>query len=159
MFQIPLESERMENPICSVSKNSHKAKILKDCVFVVSNECAMTNKVPIEAANRTLQGLRGNNLLFGGVTFLFAGDFRQILPVVTKSTQADEINTCLKHSVLCRHCRKFHLKENMREHSADSDFSKILLDVGEGKRPEVTSTPDIELPTGLFQIGAGTLKH
>ncbi|GFY78697.1 ATP-dependent DNA helicase [Trichonephila inaurata madagascariensis] len=44
----------------------------------------------------------------------------------------------------------------MGAHSADSQFSKILLDVGEGKRPEANSTQDIELPAGLCQVGAGT---
>ncbi|GFS55860.1 ATP-dependent DNA helicase [Trichonephila clavipes] len=49
----------------------------------------------------------------------------------------------------------------MRAHSADSEFSKILLDVGEGKCPEVNSTHDIELPTGLCQVVADieTLIH
>lgn len=57
-----------------ISKNSHKAKVLQDCVFVVWDECTMANKVSIEAVNRTMQDLRNNNQLFGGVTFLFAGD-------------------------------------------------------------------------------------
>ncbi|GFV71841.1 ATP-dependent DNA helicase [Trichonephila clavipes] len=77
-----------------------------------------------------MQDLRGNILLFGGATFLFAGDFSQTLPVVTK-----------KHR---------------RAHSADSEFSKILLDVGKGKCPEMNSTHDIELPTGLYQVVSGT---
>ncbi|GFS55863.1 ATP-dependent DNA helicase [Trichonephila clavipes] len=100
MFKIPLESECMENPVCSVTKNSDKAKVLQDCVFVVWEECTMANKISIEAVNRTMQDLRGNTLLFGGATFLFAGDFRQTLPVVTKGTRAEEINACLKRSVL-----------------------------------------------------------
>ncbi|GFT18620.1 ATP-dependent DNA helicase [Trichonephila clavipes] len=44
----------------------------------------------------------------------------------------------------------------MRAHSADSEFSKILLDVGEGKCPEVNSTHDIELTTGLCQVVVDT---
>ncbi|GFY22043.1 ATP-dependent DNA helicase [Trichonephila clavipes] len=156
VFKIPLESERMENPVCSVTKNSDKAKLLQDCIFVVWDECTMANKISIEAVNRTMQDLRGNTLLFGGATILFAGEFRQILSVVTKGTRADEINACLKRLVLWRYCKKLHLKENMRAHSADSEFSKILLDVGEGKCPEVNSTHDIELPTGLCQVVADT---
>ncbi|GFY40011.1 ATP-dependent DNA helicase [Trichonephila inaurata madagascariensis] len=48
------------------------------------------------------------------------------------------------------------LQQNRRAHSADSEFSKILLDVGEGKCPEVNSTHDIELPTGLCQVISDT---
>ncbi|GFU04677.1 ATP-dependent DNA helicase [Trichonephila clavipes] len=154
MFKIPLESERMKNPVCIVTKNSDKAKLLQDCVFVVWDECTMANKISIKAVNRTMQDIRGNTLLFGGATFLFAGDFRQILPVVTR---VDEINACLKRSVLWRYCKKLHLKENMRAHSADSEFSKILLDVGEGKCSEVNSIHDIELPTSLCQVVADTV--
>ncbi|GFV13242.1 ATP-dependent DNA helicase [Trichonephila clavipes] len=38
MLKIPLESKRMENPVCNVRKNSDKAKVLQDCVFVVWDE-------------------------------------------------------------------------------------------------------------------------
>lgn len=44
----------------------------------------------------------------------------------------------------------------MRAYSADSEFSKILLDVGEGKCPEVNSNHDLELPTSLCQVVADT---
>ncbi|GFU53894.1 ATP-dependent DNA helicase [Trichonephila clavipes] len=49
----------------------------------------------------------------------------------------------------------------MRAHSAHSEFSKIVLDVGEGKCPEVNSNHIIELPTGLCQVAADneTLIH
>ncbi|GFX57342.1 ATP-dependent DNA helicase [Trichonephila clavipes] len=156
MFKIPVESERMENPVCSVTKNSDKAKVLQDCVFVVWEECTMTNETSIEAVNRTMQDLRGSTLLFSGATFLFAGEFRQILPVVTKGTREDEINACLKRAVLWRYYKHLHLKESIRAHSADSEFSKILLEVGEGKYPEVSSNHDIELPAGLCQVVVDT---
>ncbi|GFS77088.1 ATP-dependent DNA helicase [Trichonephila clavipes] len=43
----------------------------------------------------------------------------------------------------------------MRAHSFDSEFSKIL-DVEEGKCPEVNSTHDLELPTSLCQVVVDT---
>jgi len=42
----------------------------------------MSNKVLLEALNRTLQDLRGNILIMGGLTLLLSGDFRQTLPVM-----------------------------------------------------------------------------
>ncbi|GFS52378.1 hypothetical protein TNCV_4850861 [Trichonephila clavipes] len=51
----------MENPVCSVTKNSDKAKVLQDCVFVVWDECTMANKISIEAVNITKQDLRGES--------------------------------------------------------------------------------------------------
>ncbi|GFV71838.1 ATP-dependent DNA helicase [Trichonephila clavipes] len=103
MFKIPLESERMENPVCNVKKNSDKAKVLQECVFVVWDECTMANKINF---NRSREQ---NNA-----------------------------------------------RPKRRAHSADSEFSKILLDVGKGKCPEMNSTHDIELPTGICQVVSGT---
>ncbi|GFY71774.1 ATP-dependent DNA helicase [Trichonephila inaurata madagascariensis] len=70
----------------------------------------------------------------------------------------DEIKSLksFKRSVLWRHCKKLHLKDNMRAISADSEFSKILLAIGERKFPEVNITPDIELLTALCQVVADT---
>lgn len=39
-----------------------------------------------------MQDLRNNKKRFGGAMILLAGDFRQILPVVPRSTPADELN-------------------------------------------------------------------
>ncbi|GFV73687.1 ATP-dependent DNA helicase [Trichonephila clavipes] len=75
-----------------------------------------------------MQDLRGNTLLFGGATFLFAEDFRQILPVVTKGEHIQPIQNLVK----------------------------FFFDVGEGKCPEVNSTHDIELPTNICQVVVDT---
>lgn len=54
----------------------------------------MANKKSVEAFHRTMQDLRGNQQLFGGALILLSGDFRQTLPVIPRSTPADEINAC-----------------------------------------------------------------
>ncbi len=69
----------------------------------------------------------------GGCTILFSGDFRQILPVVTRGTRADEINASLKRSNLWPHVNKLELKTNMRVSSSSREnrlFSGMLLKVG-----------------------------
>jgi hypothetical protein len=48
----------------------------------------------------------------GGALILLAGDFRQTLPVIPRSTPADEFNACLKASHLWRHVKKFTLSPN-----------------------------------------------
>ncbi|XP_044597828.1 uncharacterized protein LOC123274310, partial [Cotesia glomerata] len=70
-------------------------------------------------------------------TLLDGGDFRQTLPVIPRSTYADEINACLKSSTLWRNVEIVQLKVNMRvqmlqDPSAET-FSKQLLDIGDGK--------------------------
>ena len=41
----------------------------------------MSHKTAFEALDKTLQDIRGNKCLMGGVTFTMAGDFRQTLPL------------------------------------------------------------------------------
>ncbi|XP_024947845.1 ATP-dependent DNA helicase PIF6-like [Cephus cinctus] len=75
-----------------------------------------------------MKDLRCNTRLFGGAMVLLAGDFRQTLPVIPRSTAADELNACLKASHLWRYVKKIELTTNMRftlqnDPSAD-EFSK-----------------------------------
>ncbi|GBP16954.1 hypothetical protein EVAR_101972_1 [Eumeta japonica] len=62
------------------------------------------------------------------------------------------VKTHMVHSVWCP-CSMCSYKPSS---PSNSEFIKILLDVGEGKYPEVNSTHDIELPTGLCQVVADT---
>ena len=87
----------------------------------------MTHKKALEALDRTLQDLRGNGHPFGGALILLSGDFRQTLPVIPRSTPADEINACRKCKVLWRNVKKLTLKTNMRvqlQNDASADVSQ-----------------------------------
>lgn len=92
MFKIPIDLESAERPVCGVSRNSDKGHVLKDCSLIVWDECTMANRKAVEAVDRTLQDIRRNEHLMGGVTVLFSGDFRQTLQVVTRGSRADEVN-------------------------------------------------------------------
>ena len=61
---------------------------------------SMLHKRAYEAIDRLLQDLRDSSELFGGVTVLVAGDFRQCLPVVPSGSSADQLYACLKASYL-----------------------------------------------------------
>ena len=54
----------------------------------------MAHKKSLEALDRSMQDLRNNQNRFGGAMILLAGDFRQTLPVIPRSTSADELNAC-----------------------------------------------------------------
>ncbi|VVC35150.1 DNA helicase Pif1-like, partial [Cinara cedri] len=83
------------------------------------------------------------------------GDFRQTLPVIPRSTYADEINACLKSSPLWRNVEKVQLKVNMRvqmlQHPSAETFSKQLLDIGDGK-VAIDETGYVKLPTDFCTI-------
>ncbi|RCN31208.1 hypothetical protein ANCCAN_23014 [Ancylostoma caninum] len=123
----------------NISKCSGKAQVLKMCKAIVSDECTIAHKRALEALDRTLQDIRGNSRLMGGVVLVLAGDFRQTLPVIPRATPTDELNACLKASYLWRHVRKMTLTTNMRVHlkgdlSAQS-FAQQLLRLGDGDFP------------------------
>ena len=57
----------------------------------------------------------GNDLLFGGITMLFGGDFRQTLPVVPKGSREQIVGASLsKSDRIWPHVEVLHLTENMR---------------------------------------------
>ncbi|XP_054269201.1 ATP-dependent DNA helicase PIF1-like [Macrosteles quadrilineatus] len=97
----------------------------------------MSHKRAFEALNATLQDIRNSQDLMGGLVVLLSGDFRQTLPVIQRGTPADEINSCLKKSVLWSHIEQYHLVQNMRvslHNDCDArQFSGDLLKIGEGR--------------------------
>ena len=46
------------------------------------DEVTMGHRYLYECLDNSLQDVRGNNKPFGGLTILFSGDWKQILPVV-----------------------------------------------------------------------------
>ena len=82
------------------------AKILKESKIIIWDECTMAHKRAWQPLDRTLKDLRNDSRCFGGTMILLSGDFRQTLPVIRRSTPADEINACLKSTNLWRYVKK-----------------------------------------------------
>lgn len=159
-LKLPLNIQNIETPTCNISKTSGMAKVLQQCELIVWDECTMSHKKSLEALNLTLQDLRANQQPFGGATILLAGDFRQTLPVIPRSTPADELNACLKASTLWRNIIKLTLTTNMRvqmQNDASAQaFSKQLLDIGNGRIPIDIQTGLITLPNDFCKISSST---
>lgn len=155
-LKLPLNLSHMENATCNITRNSGMGKVLKECRIIIWDECTMAHKNALEALDRTLKDIKGNNRIFGGVLILLAGDFRQILPVIPRSTPADEINACLKSSYLWRYVSKITLSTNMRVHLlndvAAQNFSTQLLNIGNGEFPVDHETGYIALPSDFCQV-------
>jgi ATP-dependent DNA helicase PIF1 len=73
----------------------------------------------------------GPDLPFGGKVVVFGGDFRQVLPVVTRGTRAQITDATLQRSYLWDKIRKIRLTRNMRAQT-DQWFSEYLLRIGNG---------------------------
>jgi ATP-dependent DNA helicase PIF1 len=105
-LKLPLNLQTTEKPTCNIAKHSATAKVLVASKIIIWDECTMAHKRAMEALNRTMKDLRNDSRCFGGAMILLSGDFRQTLPVIPRSTAADEINACLKSSTLWRYVKK-----------------------------------------------------
>ncbi|GFV41645.1 ATP-dependent DNA helicase PIF6 [Trichonephila clavipes] len=99
-LKLPLNLQNTEAPTCNISKNSGMGKVLQTCQIIIWDECTMSHKKALEALDRTLRDFRGNRRIFGGALISLSGDFRQTLPIIPRSTPAEELHACLKSSVL-----------------------------------------------------------
>jgi ATP-dependent DNA helicase PIF1 len=126
---------------CSVSRGSQLATLFKKTKLIIWDEAPMANKSNFEAVDKMLRDIIGNDQPFGGITVVFGGDFRQILPVVVKGNRAQILNSSLKKFYLWCQIKTLKLKNNMRLTDADVNFPKFLLDLGEGLIPKDVPIP------------------
>ena len=89
--------------LAHVDGRSNTAQLLSLCKLLVIDEVTMAHRNVYEAIDRSLRDVRQDDRLFGGLTVVFSGDWRQILPVVRKGSRADVIDACFKSSPLWRH--------------------------------------------------------
>nr|XP_049464898.1 uncharacterized protein LOC125907323 [Anopheles coluzzii] len=97
-FKLPLALD--ENSTCNIPVQSSLANLMRQAALIVWDEASMSSRYALEAVDRTLQDIVGVHRPFGGKVLLLCGDFRQILPIVPKGTDAQVIQQCLKKSAL-----------------------------------------------------------
>jgi hypothetical protein len=109
-FKIPIKLDSLST--CNVSANSKLANLIRNTALILYDEAAMTACMAYEALDRTFRDIMNVDLPFGGITCLFGGDFRQILPVVIHGNRAAIVNASLKASFLWPMFKKFKLTIN-----------------------------------------------
>ena len=139
-----------------MAKGSAEAELFKACRAVVWDEAPMMQAHAISAVDRMLQDVCECPTLFAGKLFIFAGDYRQLLPVLEYGTVSDSIAACLKnYSRIWDSVQVFELTKNVRLESlsgADAveqrEFSDWLIRVGDGAEREypTVSPHAIRLP-------------
>lgn len=136
-FAIPLSVDY--NSTCGLTGKDSKSILLKSAHLVIWDEISMQHKYCVEAVDRSLKHIRGSSRPFGGLSVIFAGDFRQTLPIVPGGTMYDQKKACLKSSYVWSQLSIFHLHENLRlkvsNESSGFDSRKYadwLLKIGNG---------------------------
>ncbi|GJR76765.1 ATP-dependent DNA helicase PIF1-like protein [Tanacetum coccineum] len=101
-FVIPLEL--LENSTCGIKQNTHLAELMQEVQLIIWDEAPMTQKYAFETLDKTLRDILGfhkeekRDKIFGGMTVLLGGNFRQILPVIPKVKRPDVIQACINRS-------------------------------------------------------------
>jgi hypothetical protein len=65
-----------------ISPCSSHADLLHHANLIIWEEIPMTKKANFECVDQLLRDIMGNNLPFGGKTFMGLGDFHQVTPVI-----------------------------------------------------------------------------
>jgi hypothetical protein len=115
--------------------------------LVIWDEAPMQHRHVVETVERSLRDVRNSERPFGGLTFVFGGDFQQILPVVIRGGRPQVVGACLQRSALWRSITVLHLHQNMRLDTnipAEQEFARWQLEVGQGRHTDQSST--ITLP-------------
>jgi hypothetical protein len=133
-MKIPIDIK--EDSLCSFNKNTAVGKLVAKAKLLIIDEVSMGHKHIYEALDRSLRNARDIDKPMGGLCTIWAGDWRQTLPIIQRASEGQTVNACLKNSYLWDHMKVFHLTENMRVKAAGSReaeaYSKWLLDVGNG---------------------------
>ena len=80
----------------------------------------MTQKYEFKALDKTLRDILGfqdsykQNQIFGGLTVLLGGNFRQVLLVIPKLKRKEVVNACINRSSMWKYCKVFTLTWSMR---------------------------------------------
>ena len=137
LFKVPLKQN--EDSVCQIPKNSNLAKYLKSIKLIIWDEAASSNKFIFETVDRSMQDLCGNKLLFGGKLLVCGGDFRQTAPIIKHGSIESIVNSSLKNSFIWEKMKLFKLTKNLRIQNdlEAEEFSKYLLQIGDGKVPTI----------------------
>jgi hypothetical protein len=136
-FKIPIPCH--ESSVLSIPKNSPLAELICATDLVIWDEAPMQHRHIMETVDRSFRDIRNSEKPFGGLTFVFGGDFQQILPVIVQGSRGQIVGACIQRSILWRTITILHLHQNMRLNTnieAERDFAKWQLEVGQGKHTD-----------------------
>jgi hypothetical protein len=156
-FKIPFDLD--ERGVCGVKRGTMLSELIQRTSLVIWDEAPMTHRHCFEALDRTMCDIllehraENANIPFGGKPIVLGGDFRQILPVVRKGSRSAIVNASITSSPLWQHATVLKLRTNMRlsnpslhgkERADLEQFSKWVLDIGDGALPAMTRGDESE---------------
>ncbi|KAJ6038801.1 hypothetical protein N7460_007518 [Penicillium canescens] len=139
-FGIPVQESDM-GLVSKVSPQSGRAELLRQASLLIWEELPMAKKAVVECADQLLQDIMRNDLPFGGKLFIGLGDFRQVAPVVRRSSgPTATVNSSIRTSTLWNHFKVLRLTTPVRQ-AGDLVYARWVDQVGDGVHPYETSVP------------------
>ena len=149
LFKLPVPV--LDDSVCNVKPASIHGDYLRSIDLFLIDEISMVDINAFDAIDRCMRDITQNpDVAFGGKLFCFAGDFRQLLPVVPDASPAEIIEHCVKQSPVWQDVKVFKLTKNMRAHPDEKDFVDWLLKMGNGSlKSEVAGNEEymIDIPS------------
>ena len=114
-FGLPLEMPE-HGATSSIKAQESRAEVLRRRKLIVWDEASMIPRPALDCVDRLLRDIAGCDVPFGAKVILLGGDFRQILPVLSRASEADVVaNTILQHPTMQDGTfRRFTLARNTR---------------------------------------------
>lgn len=140
-FRIPINLDK--DSVCDIRHSTPLAELIIRTSLIIWDEAPMMHRYAFEALDRTLRDIMRVHVnltqdqIFGAKTVVLGGDFRQILPVISKGSRGDIVSSTICSSPIWPRCEIFVLNENMRlRNSTENDvatFFQWTLQLGEGR--------------------------
>ena len=129
-FALPVSL--FSDSVSNIKNQTKEADYLRKIDLFIFDEAPVAPRYALEVIDRTLRDIIQKDEPFGGKIFLLGGDFRQLLPVQRYCTRTEIINLSIKNSLLWNNFKTFDLKNNMRTLPTEVEFSKFLINLGNG---------------------------
>ncbi|XP_071708564.1 uncharacterized protein [Rutidosis leptorrhynchoides] len=150
-FAIPIDPT--DESVCTILPNSNLAGLTRRTKLIIWDKAPMVNCRGVEALDRSLRDIcrtinpNSNETPFGGKVVVIGGDFRQVLPVITRGKREDiVVNMRLSNSSLNNSD-----EDNQDNLSDICKFADWLLDVSNGNvNPSEDGISKIEMPKDVL---------
>ena len=146
-FKIPIPVN--EGSVCSISLQSNDAKLLSKTSLIIWDEIMMSHVHQIDCVNRSIRDILKVDKPFGGIPVVFAGDPRQILPVVHHDNRSQIVKACIHSSDLWSQIQQITLTTYTRVVQEEIAFASYLLRLGNGTAEvhQAAGEDMIQIPT------------
>lgn len=139
-FKLPLILT--DTSVSSLKVNSKEASTIRKSKLIIWDEAPMASACALMVVNRLLKDIMENDVFFSGKVIVLGRDFRQVLPVVPHGSRQLTIQNCITNSPIWPHFKILKLFRNMRVNQIEIEFSKFLLQMGNGEYPLINPDSD-----------------